>query len=285
MNARLLECTPAQYHADPCEVPSLSASIAHVILAQSPLHAWHRHPRLGGGDAVQSPAMTAGTLAHALLLGADDRIVVVDADDWRTKAARERRDELVAAGKVPVLARDHAEVALAVDVWRLRLHEAGVVLSGQSEVAVEWAADGVLCRGMMDHLITHYRPGAGAIYDLKTTTASCHPEACARRAVDHGLDLQAAAYLEAVEALHPEAAGRVHYAWLWVELEPPHAVTVATPSGAMLALGRAKWRRAREVWQRCLSSSRWPGYTDGAQAVLEPPQWAIAAEIREEVLG
>ena len=28
------------YHADPCVKPSLSSSIANVLLQQSPLHAW-----------------------------------------------------------------------------------------------------------------------------------------------------------------------------------------------------------------------------------------------------
>lgn len=34
------------YHADPCAAPSLSSSIAKVLLFKSPLHARYCHPKL-----------------------------------------------------------------------------------------------------------------------------------------------------------------------------------------------------------------------------------------------
>src|SRR5215831_5713580 len=36
----------AQYHADPCPTPSLSASIIKLICLDSPAHAWTAHPKL-----------------------------------------------------------------------------------------------------------------------------------------------------------------------------------------------------------------------------------------------
>ena len=36
-----------EYLSDPCPEPSLSRSIADILMAQSPLHAWCAHPRLG----------------------------------------------------------------------------------------------------------------------------------------------------------------------------------------------------------------------------------------------
>ena len=34
------------YHADPADAPSLSASIAKILIAETPLHAWTAHPKL-----------------------------------------------------------------------------------------------------------------------------------------------------------------------------------------------------------------------------------------------
>ena len=46
--ARLVRMPARDYHADPGETPTLSASIAKRIVNESPLHAWLKHPRLGG---------------------------------------------------------------------------------------------------------------------------------------------------------------------------------------------------------------------------------------------
>src|SRR5262245_50563917 len=59
----------AEYLADPCPAPSLSASIAHILLSQSPRHAWEAHPRLNPHyEPEEAEAFDLGTAAHAYLL-------------------------------------------------------------------------------------------------------------------------------------------------------------------------------------------------------------------------
>src|SRR5690606_29585641 len=116
---RLVQMDADTYYADPCPEPSLSQSIAHVLLAKSPLHAWLQHPRLGGKARAATKAMDEGSLVHALLLGQDDQIVEVDADSWRTNAAKEQRDAARAEGKIPVLAGELDDVRTAVNAIRL----------------------------------------------------------------------------------------------------------------------------------------------------------------------
>src|SRR3990167_3196210 len=84
-----------EYIRDPAPEPSLSASVAHLLLTRSARHAWLAHPRLNPAWAPEATEQTdLGTLEHALLLEQDDsRLVVVEADDWRAKAARLARDE------------------------------------------------------------------------------------------------------------------------------------------------------------------------------------------------
>ena len=53
------------------------------------------------------PQFDFGHVAHKFVLGVGSDIEVVHADDWRTKAARDKRDEAHAAGKTPILNADY----------------------------------------------------------------------------------------------------------------------------------------------------------------------------------
>ena len=97
---------PAErYHRDPSDRPALTAGTIKTLLAYSPWHAWHNHPRLNPEWAPTYEAkFDLGTAAHALLLQGEDVAQWIDADDWRTKAARDERDQARKEGKVPLLA-------------------------------------------------------------------------------------------------------------------------------------------------------------------------------------
>lgn len=60
----------ADYHADPCKTPSLSASLADTILSGTPRHAWLESPRLNPDhEPVEKRAFDIGSAAHEVLLG------------------------------------------------------------------------------------------------------------------------------------------------------------------------------------------------------------------------
>ena len=91
----MYEMTAAEYHADPCIVPSLNSSTAKVFDAESALHAHHQHPRFGGYRKPPSKIMNFGKMCHAILLGGD-RIELIKADNYKTKdASRARAKGLV----------------------------------------------------------------------------------------------------------------------------------------------------------------------------------------------
>ena len=73
--------THADYHADVgSPVPSLSSSIANVLISRSPLHAWMAHPRLNPDWRPEpwNKRLDFGTFAHKLLLeGNEDAIAVI----------------------------------------------------------------------------------------------------------------------------------------------------------------------------------------------------------------
>lgn len=280
MQEGFFEYPPDQYHADPCDVPSLSASIAHVLDRQSPLHAYTQHPRLGGVARAHKPCFDSGSLIHALLLGQGKDIAVVDARDYRTKQAQGAREQARSAGKVPVTSAEHEQAMAVATRLRARFATYGIQLDGQSEATALWvetAEDGtpVQCRGMMDHV------KEPVIYDLKSCR-SAHPEACRRHIDEYGYAIQRAAYVSAVEHLRPAMVGRVEFVFLFFELEPPYAVTPVRLSGQFRELGERRWRRAVNIWARCLSSGEWPGYVESVTE-LEPMPWALTKDMERQM--
>lgn len=278
----LRDMSESEYHSDPCETPSLSASIANVLHTQSPLHAYHLHPRLGGHRRPPTASMDAGSLAHLLLLGTGSKVEVIVADDWRTKAAKAARDEARAAGKIPVLVEDHDQAAATADALRARFDEHGIKLYGQSEVSVFWREGSVQCRGRIDH-VNGLEPDRNLIQvlDLKSIK-SADPDTCRRHIDTYGYAIQQAAYTRALAQLCPWASGRIDFVFVFFELEPPHAVTPLRLSGAFFELGERRWERAVRTWERCLSTGVWPGYEDGV-GVVEPPPWAMARDMERQI--
>lgn len=271
--ARLLNCTDAEYFADPCPVPALSQSIAKTLLQKSPAHAWLEHPRLGGQQRKPTKAMDAGQLIHTLLLGKGQEVDILDVKDFKTKAAQEARDNAIASGMLLVKRADHDAALAAVEQIRANIAKFGITLDGASEIAIEWEESGergpVLCRCRMDHVWLD----DGRIIDVKKAE-SAHPKAAARAAINYGYHIQQAAYTRALAALKPEWSGRIRMLFLFMESEPPYAVLPAFASGQMAALGEAAWLRAVKLWERCLSANDWPSYARDPVA-LDAPNWMI----------
>lgn len=276
--ARILQVTEEQYRSDPCELPSLNQSIANILLAQSPLHAYAAHPRLGNQPRETTVPKIEGTVIHALLLGKGaESIDVLAFDNYRTKAAQTARDESIAAGRTPVLAAKHAEIVTAAETIRKNLAEQGVVFeNGVTELTIEWTEDSdegpVLCRGRLDFL--RVDATSALIVDPKKI-ASADARTCARHAEDFGYLVQRAAYVSAVEALYPHLAGRVEFKFAFMEIEAPYAAVVRECDGAARWIGEQRWRRACNTWARCLKTGNWPGYLNEP---LEALPWAITQE-------
>lgn len=274
LQARIIDCDETAYHGDPCDRPSLSQSIAKLLLDKSPRHAWYAHPRLGNGARKESNTFDRGHMIHALVLGKGAEIVPIDAANWTTKAAREARDEAHAAGKTPALAADYeAAIAAAREVHLQIDQQGGPVLTGQSEVSIVWRepvsghAD-VRCRGRLDHLID--TPEQMTIVDLKTTR-SAHPMALSKNTIAYSYDTQQCAYSRAVNDLY-ERPKPADFVFIYVELGPPVCVTIGRLDAVLVDRGEMRWRRACEEWAMCLAFDAWPAYAQ-RPITIEAPPW------------
>ncbi len=271
--AGVYDIPAAAYHADPAPEPSLSSSVAKILIGRTPRHAWMAHPRLNPDHAEENKVeFDIGTAAHALLLEGESGVTVVDADSYRTKAAKEARDAAYTAGRTPLLPHQLVDVEAMVAAARVQLeaHEvAGQAFKdGKPEQTLVWQEAGIWLRCRLDWLPIANRP----FYDYKTTT-NAHPDTWQRRLFENGYDVQAAFYLRGIrEALGTENA---EFRFVVQEVKPPYALSVVALTPAALALGDAKAHRAIEMWRDCLSADRWPGYPNDV-AYLDAPVWEEA---------
>lgn len=276
--------SPDDYHADRVtNAPTLSASIAHLLVTASPLHAWTAHPRLNPAyQREEDGKFDIGTVAHAVLLEGRDVVEVVDFPDWRTGAAREAREAAREAGRVPLLAKHWAAVEAMVSAARdqLAAHTAAPALfaEGLPEQTLVWEEDGgVGCRARLDWL----RDDRRTIDDYKTTSGSANPERWERTLFGIGADVQAAWYLRGLAAV-TRSMTWAEFRWVVQETFPPYALSVVSlaPSALELASRKVEWALA--VWRECLGSSRWPGYPVGV-AYVESPGWEESRWLEREL--
>lgn len=260
----------ATYHADPVPGGSLSVSGAKKLLPPScpARYAYDReHP------PEPKPQFDFGTAAHRLVLGKGADYVLIDAPDWRTKAAKEARDEAHAAGHTPLLLAEFARVEQMAAA--IRGNPLARALLCRDDLGIEqsffWQDHdyGIWRRARLD---AYGRQGNGVpvIVDYKTAE-SASPGAFARAAASFGYHMQHAWYVDAVLACLGIPA-----AFLFVvqEKTPPYLVTVCELDAEAVEAGAARNRAAMERYRDCVAIGDWPGYSSEIETI-SLPAWAL----------
>lgn len=278
MKSGIYEASAAKYHADELTAqPALSSSIARRMLSQSPRHAWWNHPRLNPNFAPEeSDTFDYGTAAHAMLLeGSQSGLMVVEADDWRTKAARELRDQARAEGKTPILTRQLNRVKTMVAVAKEFVAQseiAGAFDAGKPEVTLVWTEGTAYCKARLDWLTDD----RAIVLDYKTTT-NAEPEAFIRQMVGMGYDFQAAFYMRglfAVSEAAPEPYPYPAFSFLAQEVEAPFACSLVGLSEPLREIAALKVERAIMLWMDCMAKNEWPCYPTRI-CYAEPTTWQM----------
>lgn len=256
---------PAEvYHADPCPEPSLSSSIAKLLVDRSPEHAFHAHPRLSGPKDEPEPTRPkeVGTATHKLLLDQGRDLVVVEADDWKTKLAKTERAAAYAAGHCPILRPDLEKAEALASQALARLADVpgceGFRAAPAEIVAVARDRSGAWLRIMMDKVeITDH---GAIIWDVKTGEQPAAPQGLGRRIENMAMEVQAALYVHVLGLLLPRLQGRIVFRWAFVENDPPHALIVNEVDGAGGHVGERKVALALHRWNQALRTGEWPSY-------------------------
>lgn len=257
----------AEYHADPVPGGSLSFSSSKRLLppySPAQFDYERKHP------PEPTHAFDVGHAAHKMVLGIGPQIVAVDAENWRTNAAKEQREAIRANGGVPLLLEDYHTVIAMADA--LRAHPVAGALfrdaDGIAEASLFWKDDpsGVIRRSRLDWL-----PNPGRrrtiIADYKTAL-SAHPEKFAKAAMDYGYHQQTAWYLDAATAL--KIADDPAFVYVAQEKTPPYLVSVIELDVMAVRIGRMLNRRAIDLYAHCTKTGRWPGYSEDVELVSLP---------------
>lgn len=259
------------YHADPAPRPSLSSTIAKILLSQSPLHAWTASPRLNPDwEPKDSKTFDIGRAAHRAVLGAGADFIAIPDDllasngAASTKAAKEFIADARANGLTPLKSAEVAQIEAMRAKIAAKLVSLQIDLDpAHSEVVALAKIEGVHCRAMIDNAPADPRT---PLYDFKTTT-DASPEAAMRAIMNYGYDVQAAHYLDTWKAATGE--DRL-FRFIFQEKEAPYEVAVIEVGPDSLAMARKKIARAREMWGNCLAADDWPGYPAGVHRIELP---------------
>lgn len=271
------------YHAD-CYPISLSNSVAKIIINKSAAHARLQHPRLNPGyKAEQKKAYDLGSAVHCIVLEDEPKIACLDYPDWRTKAAKEERDDLYDKGVVPMLAHDYEQALEMAKAFRAQL--SGEVLAAfeggeHTEATLCWdePVDGqsIRCRARVDRL----NFAMGCHIDIKTTSMSANPTEFMRQFFRLQYDLQAEWYLRGIHRLTGDDSAT--FLFIVQETAPPYCLKTFGVSAAALEIARDRNDRALRAWAAGLKTGDWPGYGEGIE-FLGPTDWMIIQHEEEKM--
>lgn len=270
------------YHRDPCPEPALSSSLAKILLAQSPLHAWTASARLNPNfQPVEKKTFDIGRAAHRSILGRGADYVVIPNDILAsngaasTKEAKAFMEDARAAGLTPLKSGEVAGIDEMSAVAAEKLAAMGITFDpARSEQVAIARIDGIWCRAMFDNVPLDARL---PIYDFKTCENAA-PEACERAILNYGYDIQAEHYRQ----VWKEATGEDRaFRFVFQEKTAPFEICVVELGADTLLMARKKIGRAREIWGLCVRENCWPGYPPGI-CRIDLPEWVHARWLERE---
>lgn len=277
------------YHADCAPEPSLSSTIAKVIINRSARAAAWKHPRLRPASAPPAPPeeydakRAFGTVVHKMVLGRGKDVVSIDAADFKSGAAKAARDAALADGAVPIIAAKLADAEIIAGELRERVDYADC----PTELVLVWrdkATDGtpVWCRAMLDALDIE----GPRIDDLKLTQGELSEVFVARQIASMSYDLSAAFYRRGLAHLQPRLTGRIKNRLVFGEARESFDVFAVDLKESDLHVADRKVQSAIDTFARCLATGDWPGVAPQPRAVALPPWHARAwldTELGQEI--
>ena len=231
---------------------------------------------------VHKAEYDVGTLGHALILenSIEDVITLVPYDSYRTKAAREARDEAYKNGLIPV---NESEATTMLDpLYAIRDEVLGhpiagpLLTGGHAEVSLFWEQNGVPCKGRLDY----WKPDQGVAVDLKLLRSAA-PNDVRKQISDLGYYLQRVHYMNGVQQL---TGFRPDWYWVTVAKEPPYSVNVHQMDEQTDEAAQMRIRYALQRYRQATEAGKWPGYTSIYRQSLTPWEIIKNESLEEQIL-
>ena len=219
-------------------------------------------------DNRDTPSTRIGRAVHVAVLEPDElpkRYVVWTGGRRYGKAWNEFKEEN--EGKEILTEPEFEQVGLMSSAVANDPEAKKLVTGGAPEVSIEWGdpRTGARCKCRLDYLHDDFVP------DLKTTVASSIDQ-FQRMFVQHGYDIQAAFYADAVGYVLGPRPMKV----LVVQNKPPYDVMVFDIGDDMIEFGRHRYEKALDKLLACKAQQEWPGVSGGNVMTLHAPAWAMA---------
>lgn len=239
---------------------------------------------------LQSPAHfkypPASTVTRAKDIGSAIHCAVLEPDrfltDYRVIDCEDRRSTIY---KAACRDRDGSYVLTQAEGDNVQGMRDGIMLNRSCRELIEMHGDyelslavkdpvtGVMVKVRYDKLCR----SSGKPIDLKKT--QCARARDFQRAIEnYGYHISAALYQDAWEWLHGETIEPMR--WIAVEEKSPNAAMLYKINPETLALGRALYRDALNIYADCLDKDNWPAYGDDEEEI-GVPTWAL--EQSEEI--
>lgn len=255
----------AEYHG----APGISKSGLDLI---NRCPAWYKHCKETPRE--ETAAFTFGSATHAAILEpqvyATDFAVAPECDR-RTNAGKALWAGFFAdnAGKT-IITRQQADDIEGMQASVGAHPAASKLLSaiGLVESSVFWndEATGMLCKCRPD-----FWRNDGIVVDVKTTE-DASPEAFMRSCYNYRYHVQAAFYMDGIEAATGERPKA--FIFLAIEKKAPYLVGCYMADTDMIRLGEIDYRRDIEKYTECMCTGKWGGYGDTIQTI-GLPAWAL----------
>ena len=281
MTTEVLEVSPRDYHqkltlnrANLFDPDSWLSTSALKELKTCSLKRWRFSPNKFTG----SKSADWGTIIDCLITTPEEIGEVIEVhnfDSFRTKEAREVRDDAIAQGKI-FLSEAEMESAMAAAKMLLEDPIAGpVIKNSRKQVVLLSQIEGINCKGLVD-IAPENEP---ILYDLKTT-ADFSVRGIANAIQKFGYYIQAGIYLKLWNNLYPEDQ-RKRFRFIWQSSSAPYEVAVTELPAFDIEAG-SMWA-AEKIHDliKAQKQKKWPNIVGDKVAMIGRPGYAEFQDMEE----
>lgn len=241
-------------------------------LASSSLYKWRFHPR----EFSPTPAMQWGSLVDCLTTTpelVEDEIRISPFSSYRTKEAREWKDECLALGKTIVTEELFNEGVKASEMLlQTNFQSAEIFENSMKQVIIGAKVSEVQFKGLVDLAPV----GENYLVDLKTTGGDFTLDGFSKAIANFGYHAQAALYLALWNSTHPDPQEQRHrFKIIWQSSNPPYEVCVTELHQDEIRAGLKKILRLLSKLKHAAREDYWPMLAENENPILSRPVWAM----------
>lgn len=239
-------------------------------LQNSSLYKWRFHPK----EFSPTPAMQWGSLIDCLTTTpelVEEEIRISPFSSYRTKEAREWRDECLALGKTIVTQEQFEEGVKASEMLlQTNFQSAELFESSLKQVIIGAKISEVQFKGLVDLAPENKE----YLVDLKTTGGDFTLDGFSKAIHSFGYHLQAGLYLAMWNSTHLNDK-RHRFKFVWQSSNPPYEVCVTELHPDEIKAGLKQALRLLVKLKHAAREDYWPMLAENENPILTRPMWAM----------